>query len=88
MLLSLARSSIRVSVVLGVWMLLACVSANAQTAVEATSGNEGPPSAPFVSAEWVAPTGEFHIDRPLPLVRREFTLASRPGKATLRIVGL
>jgi hypothetical protein len=88
MLLSLARSSIRVGVALGVWMLLACGSATAQAAVEATSGIEGPESAPFGSAQWVAPTGEFRIDRSLPLVRREFTLASRPGKATLRIVGL
>jgi hypothetical protein len=45
--------------------------------------------APFVVAKWIAPPAAFEAsDAPLPLFRKEFSLAERPRHATLRIVGL
>lgn len=43
---------------------------------------------PFVRAQWIAPATPFSADGPLPLFRKEFSLAAKPRKATLRIVGL
>lgn len=81
-------TTLRIGVCIGVWSLIACGPVRAQATDEAPGGNAGSAEVPFVSARWIAPVGEFQIDRPLPVLRREFKLASQPVKVTLRIVGL
>jgi hypothetical protein len=53
-----------------------------------TARADEPTASPFVAAEWIAPVGAFQLDRPLPLMRKLFTLGAKPDKATLRMVGL
>ena len=47
---------------------------------------EAPPR--IAQATWIAPPAPFDAKAPLPLLRKEFSLAAKPAKATLRIVGL
>lgn len=42
----------------------------------------------FVEAKWIAPPANSDVGSPLPLFRKEFSIETRPRKATLRIVGL
>ena len=43
---------------------------------------------PLADAQWIAPPAGTRASGPVPLFRKEFTSRSKPGKATLRIVGL
>ena len=68
-----------------------CLLAGACMFIAAAGATAGEPTAaesPLAQAQWIAPPANAHGKGPLPLFRKEFSLAAKPVKATLRIVGL
>ncbi|MHB1035470.1 MAG: alpha-L-rhamnosidase-related protein [Pirellulales bacterium] len=55
------------------------------SAAEHATANAPPP---LGDAQWIAPAANATGAEALPLVRKEFSVAAKPAKATLRIVGL
>lgn len=72
-------------------LALSTTAVSAATSEEALSAKSGPAAQvtpPFAQAQWIAPPTESATNSPLPLFRKEFSVAAKPRKATLRIVGL
>jgi hypothetical protein len=67
---------------------LAVPAARGEWADQSDSRPEEPSVTSFAEAHWIAPSGHANASQPLPLFRREFSVAARPRQATLRIVGL
>lgn len=67
-------------------LLLGCAVAAVQGFQIYTPG-DSPVVIPFETAKWIAPPGSPE-GKALPLFRKEFALAQKPRRATLRIVGL
>ena len=49
---------------------------------------DGAPAPPLAQSRWIAPAANPFGRQSLPLLRKEFSVDAKPGKATLRIVGL
>ncbi len=71
------------------WRRVALVAALAMGASSVSAGGERDRAAPpFDQAQWIAPPAGRDVGSPLPLLRKEFSVAGKPRRATLRIAGL
>lgn len=71
----------------GRWALVA-VFAMGAFSVSAVCGEQEKAAPPLAQAQWIAPPTGRDMGRPLPLLRKEFSVAGKPRQATLRMVGL
>lgn len=67
---------------------LVAVFAMEAFSVSAVCGEQEKAAPPLAQAQWIAPPAGRDVGRPLPLLRKEFSVAGKPRRATLRIVGL
>lgn len=71
----------------GRWVLVAVFAMGASSV--STGGSERDEAAPpFAQTQWIAPPAGRDVGSPLPLLRKEFSVAGKPRRAALRIAGL